>query len=63
MASKWTKEHAEKLLTIPMSNDFIFNDISGTILRNKDHFTKMASKAENPSVLQAICHLSLLAQG
>ena len=63
MASKWRKEHAEKLLTIPMSNDFIFDDIRGTILRHPDYFTKMASKAKNQSVLQAICHLSLLAQG
>ena len=47
MASKWRKEHAEKLLTIPMSNDSIFDDISGTILRHPDYFTKMASKAEN----------------
>eukprot|EP00956_Cyclotella_meneghiniana_P010191 scaffold14066_cov40-Cyclotella_meneghiniana.AAC.8 len=63
MASQWRKEHAEKLLTIPMSNDFFFDDTRRTILRHKDHFTKMASKAENPSVLQAISHLSLLAQG
>jgi len=63
MASQWRKEHAEKLLPIPMSNDFIFDDIRGTILRHPDYFTKMASKAKNQSVLQAICHLSLLAQG
>ena len=52
----------ETLLPIPQ-NSSVSEDLLYTSLRNPDTFTKMASEADSASVIEAICHLSLLAQG